>query len=167
MNAQHRTVSRPTALRPVALPAVALLLAAACVGGCAGRVSLLPNSDKSLRRTPAQFASEAAKRTYQVDLPDGGTARARAEVAYDLNTIQILNDSDEDWTDVEIWVNRKYVVHVPRIEAGRKRVKSLTFLMLYDDQGNPFPKDNRRQMIDTLEMVRAGAKYKIPLVLAD
>jgi hypothetical protein len=102
-------------------------------------VSLLPNSDKSLRRTPAQFASEAAKRTYQVDLPDGGTARARAEVAYDLNTIQILNDSEEDWTDVEIWVNRKYVVHVPRIEAGRKRVKSLTFLMLYDDQGNPFP----------------------------
>ena len=135
--------------------------------GCSGRVSLLPNSDKSLRRTPAQFASEAAKRSYNPELPDGGTARARAQVAYDVDTIQILNDSEEDWTDVEIWVNRKYVVHVPRIEAGRKRVKSLTFLMLYDDQGNPFPKDNRRQMIDTLEMVRAGAKYKIPLVLAD
>ena len=135
--------------------------------GCSGRVSLLPNSDKSLRRTPAQFASEAAKRVYQPDMPDGGTAQARAQVAYESDTIQILNDSDEDWTDVEIWVNGKYVVHMPRIEAGRKRVKSLTFLMLYDDQGNPFPRDNRRQMINSLELVRDGMKYKIPLVLAD
>jgi hypothetical protein len=135
--------------------------------GCSGRVSLLPNSDKSLRRTPAQFASEAAKRSYNPELPDGGTARARAQVAYDVDTIQILNDSEEDWTDVEIWVNRKYVVHMPRIEAGRQRVKSLTFLMLYDDQGNPFPKDNRKQMVESLELVRDGTKYKIPLVLAD
>ena len=100
-------------------------------------------------------------------MPDGGTARARAQVAYETDSVQILNDSEEDWNDVEIWVNRKYVVHVPRIEAGRKRVKSITFRMLYDDQGNSFPSDNRRQMIDNLEMVRDGKKYQIPLVLAD
>jgi hypothetical protein len=146
---------------------LALLALGSGLLGCSGRVSLLPNSDKSLNRTPAQFASSAAKRTYQLDLPDGGTAAARAQVAYDTNTVQILNDSEEDWTDVEIWVNRKYVVHVPRIEAGRKRVKSITFRMMYDDQGNPFPADNRRQMIDSLEMVREGMKYTIPLVLAD
>ena len=152
-------------LRPVAF-ALSVLIAG-CLVGCSGRVSLLPNSDKSLRRTPAQFASEAAKRSYNPDMQDGGTAQARAQVAYETNTVQILNDSEEDWTDVEIWVNRKYVVHMPRIEAGRKRVKSVTFLMLYDDRGNPFPADNRKQMIDTLEMVRDGVKYKIPLVLAD
>ena len=143
------------------------LLLVAGILGCSGRVSLLPNSDKTLRRTPAQFASEAAKRSYQPDLPDGGTAKARAQVAYETDTIQILNDSEEDWHDVEIWVNHKYVVHMSRIEAGRKRVKSLTFLMFYDDQGNPFPRDNRKQMVNSLEMVRDGQKYKIPLFLAD
>ena len=161
MNANIRTAIR----RRLSL-ALSLVLVAGLFG-CSGRVSLLPNSDKSLRRTPAQFASEAAKRTYQPDMPDGGTAQARAQVAYENDSIQILNDSEEDWTDVEIWVNGKYVVHMPRIEAGRKRVKTLTFLMLYDDQGNPFPRDNRRQMISSLELVRDGMKYKIPLVLAD
>ena len=160
MNARHLS-------RCLALPIASLLVVAAVGGGCAGRVSLLPNSDKSLRQTPAQFASQAAKRTYQADLPDGGDAQARAQVAYDGNYIQILNLSDADWTDVEVWVNKKYVVHLPRIDAGTKRVKSITFMMLYDDQGNPFPADNRKQMIDSLEVVRDGKKYTIPLRLAD
>ena len=135
--------------------------------GCAGRVSILPNSDKTLNRTPAQFASDAAKRSYPADLPDGGPAEARAWVAYDANNIQILNNSEEDWSDVEIWVNQKYVVCAPRIEAGKKRVKTLTFMMLYDDQGNPFPTDNRKQMIESLELVKADTKYTIPLAMAD
>ena len=135
--------------------------------GCSGRVSLLPNSDKSLRRTPAQFASEAAKRPYQVDLPDGGNAEAKAEVAYEADQLQILNLSDEDWTDVEVWINQSYVVHVPRLEAGKKRVKTLTFLMFYDDKGTPFPSNNKKQMISKLEIVRDGTKYNIPMRLAD
>ena len=126
---------------------VAVVVVVSSVVGCSGRVSLLPNSDKTLRRTPAQFASEAAKRPYQIDLPDGGDADAAARVAYEADQIQILNLSEEDWTDVEIWVNQSYVVHVPRLEAGKKRVKTLTFLMFYDDRGNPFPSNNKKQMI--------------------
>jgi hypothetical protein len=153
-------------------PRVALLLpiavlAAVTAVGCAGRVSLLPNSDPTLRRTPAQFAAESAKRSYPVDMPDGGTIEGRAQVAYESNFIQVLNLSSEDWTDIEMWVNRKYVVHVPRIEAGAKRVKSLTFMMLYDDQGNPFPSNNGKEMIDSLEVVKDGKRYGIPLKLAD
>ena len=152
--------------RSIALTSVLLLTTIASVG-CAGRVSLLPNSDPTLRQTPAQFAAEAAKRSYPVDLPDGGVAEGRAQVAYDGNYIQILNLTNEDWTDVEVWVNRKYVVQVPRIEAGQRRVKSLTFMMLYDDQGNPFPSDNRKRMIDSLEIVKDGHRYSVPLKLAD
>jgi hypothetical protein len=159
-------INRLAAPRFLALNAT-LLFAAICSVGCAGRVSLLPNSDPTLRQTPAQFAAQAAKRTYPVDLPDGGVAEGRAQVAYEGNYIQILNLTHEDWTDVEVWVNRKYVVHVPRIEAGHKRVKSLTFMMLYDDQGNPFPSDNRKRMIDSLEIVRDGHRYSVPLKLAD
>lgn len=145
---------------------IALLLAAGLVG-CSGRVSIMPNADKSLNRTPAQFAAEAAKHTYQPDLPAGGPADARAQVAYEVNQLQLINLSEEDWHDVEIWVNHKYVVYVPRFEAGKKRVKTVTFLMLYDNDGNPFPADNSKQMINSLEMVRDGAKYDIPLALAD
>jgi hypothetical protein len=162
MNINHRFA--PT--RSLAL-SVAMLAAAISTVGCAGRVSLLPNSDRARRQTPAQFAAQAAKRSYPVDMPDGGVIEGRAQVAYESNYIQVLNLSSEDWTDIELWVNRKYVVHVPRIEAGTKRVKSFTFMMLYDDQGNPFPSDNRKQMIDSLEIVKDGKRYGIPLKLAD
>ena len=136
-------------------------------GGCNGRVAIMPNSDKALNRTPAQFAAEAAKRSYPTDMADGGNADARAQVAYEVDQINLLNLSSEDWTDLEIWVNRKYSLHLPRLEAGKKRVKTITFLMLYDDQGNPFPSDNMKQKIDSLEMVRDGKRYTIPLQLAD
>jgi hypothetical protein len=145
----------------------ALIVVAGNLVGCSGRVAIMPNSDKALNMTPAQFASDAAKRPYQADLPSGGEAEALAQVAYEVDQIQLLNLSDEDWTDLEIWVNKKYVVHVPRLEAGKKRVKTITFLMLYDDNGNPFPSNNKKQLIETLEMVKDGTKYSIPLKLAD
>ena len=153
-------------VRFLAFAVVAVMFALAG-GGCNGRVAIMPNSDKALNHTPAQFAAEAAKRSYPTEMTDGGTADARAQVAYEVDQIQLLNLSPEDWTDLEIWVNRKYSLHLPRLEAGKKRVKTLTFLMLYDDQGNPFPSDNMKQKIDTLEMIRDGKKYSIPLVLAD
>jgi hypothetical protein len=155
------------ALIRVLAVAVVTVVFALAGGGCAGRVAIMPNSDKALNRTPAQFAAEAAKQSYPTDMADGGTAEARAQVAYEVDQIQLLNLSQEDWTDLELWVNRKYVIHLPRLEAGKKRVKTVTFLMLYDDQGNPFPSDNMKQKIDSLEMVRDGKKYTIPLVLAD
>jgi hypothetical protein len=153
-------------VRFVALAVVTVLFTLAG-GGCTGRVAIMPNSDKALNRTPAQFAAESAKRSYPTDMADGGTADARAQVAYEVDQIQLLNLSQEDWTDLEIWVNHKYYLHLPRLEAGKKRVKTLTFLMLYDDQGNAFPSNNMKQRIDSLEMVRGGKKYTIPLVLAD
>jgi hypothetical protein len=153
-------------VRFIALAVVTALFSLAG-GGCAGRVAIMPNSDKALNRAPAQFAADAAKRTYPADIPDGGRADGRAQVAYEVDQINLLNLSQEDWNDLEIWVNRKYVLHLPKLEAGKKRVETITFLMLYDDQGNPFPSNNIKQKIDTLEMVRDGKRYTIPLVLAD
>ena len=60
-----------------------LLVALLLVGcaGCAGRPSLIPNADKSLRRTSAQFAADAAKRhPYKSDAPRGGEAVGRAQI---------------------------------------------------------------------------------------
>src|SRR5947207_9463157 len=116
---------------------VGLLVSLIILAGCAGRPSLIPNSDKNLRRTSAQFAADAAKRhPYKANAPRGGEAVARAEIGYMLKQITIVNLSPETWNDVELWVNQKYVVFVPVMEPNK--LKTLNFQMMYDDQGNYF-----------------------------
>ena len=138
--------------------------------GCEGRTSVFPNSDKNLRKTPAQWAADAAKRhPFNPDLPSGGQAVGRAQVGYMLNKVEVWNGSDADWTDVEIWANRTHVAFIPKVEAKGKRVKTIEFEMLYDDQGKHFPTDNKnaQKQIRQLEMVKDGKIYSIPLKLAD
>jgi hypothetical protein len=154
------------ALAAAYLFVMSLLLAA----GCAGRPSLLPNSDPTLNKTSAQFAADAAKRQpFNSGLPAGGPAKGRAQVGYGLDTVQVVNLSDQDWDNVELWINRKFVVFVPKIPAHGQRAKTLNFQMFYDDRGHFFPTDNRtpERMIQTLEMVRGGQVYTIPVKLAD
>jgi hypothetical protein len=142
----------------------------ALVAGCEGRTSVFPNSDKNLRKTPAQWAADAAKRhPFNADLPSGGEAVGRAQVGYVLNKIEVWNGSDADWENVEIWVNRSYVCFVPKIEAKGKRVKTIEFEMLYDGNGKHFPTDNKQAQlrIRQLEMLKDGKIYTIPLRLAD
>jgi hypothetical protein len=149
---------------------LACLVGLCILSGCSGRPSLLPNSDPSLNKTSAQFAADAAKRyPFNTALPSGGVAKGRAQVGYGLDTVEVVNLSDEDWNNVEIWINRNYVVAVPRIEAGGKRVKTLNFQMFYDARGHSFPLDNHvpERMVRQLEMVRGGQLYSIPVTLAD
>ena len=158
--------------RPLRLACLALIpgLVLPALAGCSGRPSLLPNSDPALRKTSAQFASDAAKRgAFNADLPDGGEAKGRAQVGYGLDTVQVVNLSGEDWDNVELWINRQYVVFVPRIAARSQRAKTLNFQMFYDDKGHYFPVDNNspNRMVRKLEMVRGGQVYRIPFTLAD
>lgn len=128
--------------------------------GCSGRVSLMPNNDPNLRRTPAQFAADAAKRSYPADLPRAGEANGRAQVSYDVDRVDLINLSEEDWTDAEVWLNKDYVVYVPTIETGTSRMKSLDFRMFYDNQGNHFPLS--KTFVTQLEIVRGGKVYSLP-----
>src|SRR5256885_16200458 len=94
-----------------------IALFALCLCGCAGRPSLFPNSDPNLRKTSAQFAADAAKRhPYKTDASRAGDAMGRAEYDLTFGHLQILNYSEEDWDDVEVWVNHKYVCWLPKIE---------------------------------------------------
>ena len=140
------------------------------LAGCAGRPSLIPNSDPALRKTSAQFASDAAKRhPFNTSLQNGGTAKGRAQVGYGRDTIEIVNLGTEDWQNVEVWANRKYVVFVPRIRAGADRVTTLNFQMMFDDKGHSFPVDNRTpdRMVRQLEIVRDGTIYSVTFAQAD
>ena len=134
--------------------------------GCAGRPSMFPNADKNLRKTSAQFAADAAKRhPYKVDAPRGGEAVARTQVDYTIDKISIVNLSEESWEDVEVWINRAYVVHLPVMEP--QQLKKIDFQMLFDSQGNSFPTKNSAAMVKQVEIYRGGKMYDLPVKLTD
>jgi hypothetical protein len=145
---------------------IAFVASLMILAGCAGRPSLIPNSDKNLRRTSAQFAADAAKRhPYKSNAPRGGEAVARAEVGYMLKQITIVNLSQEAWNDVEVWVNRKYVVDIPTMEPNQ--VKTINFQMLFDDKGNYFPTDNKKVLVSKVEVLKDGKMFDVPVRLGD
>lgn len=138
------------------------------LAGCAGRPSLFPNSDPNLQKTSAQFAADAAKRhPYKADAPRGGDALGTAEYDLTFAHVQILNYSEEDWDNVEVWVNHKYVCWVPKIEKGKQRVKTLPFQMLYDGEGNYFWTDHGKNPVQEVELYRNGKLYTIPAKMAE
>src|SRR4051812_19405794 len=145
---------------------VAFFVGVAVLGGCAGRPSIFPNSDPSLRKTSAEFAADAAKRTYPATAPRGGDAQAQASVDHGLlNRIDVSNLSDGDWNGSEVWVNEKYVVYVATWPA--KRMEQITFQMLYDREGKSFPVDNKQYRVHSLEIFHDGKLYNVPRRLAE
>jgi len=91
----------------------------------------------------------------------------RAEYNLLMGTLQVLNYSDEDWDNVEIWVNRKYVCWLPKIEKGKQRVKTINFQMLYDDAGNYFWTNGGKTPVEQVELYKNGKMYSIDTYLQD
>jgi hypothetical protein len=141
----------------------ALLLASAC----AERPSLIPNSDTSLRKTTAQFAADSAKRHYESDAPQGGPAPARAEIEYAFHYVSIVNLSPDDWTNVEVWLNNKYVVNVPSIP--KQTAKTLNFQMLFDSDGNYYSYSSTEsgKSTPTVEIFHDGKMFSVATQLPD
>ena len=145
---------------------LSLIVAAALMTGCAGRVSMIPNPDPNLRKSSTQFAADAAARhPFKADAPKAGEAVARAQVGYMLNRIDIENLSSEDWQDVDVWVNQQYVVHLPKME--HKTLKILPFQMIYDDKGNYFPTNNSNTLVNQIALYKDGKLYDVPVKLGD
>lgn len=134
--------------------------------GCSGRPSLFPPKNKALRKSSAEFAADAAKRhPYPADAEHAGEANARVQVGYSMNRMDIVQFSEEPWVDVDIWVNQKYVVHLPTLPTNK--LTSINFQMLYDDKGHYFPISNMKTRITKVEAYRDGKLYDIPVRLAD
>ena len=145
----------------VIIPCAALLTA-----GCSGRPELFPNSDNMLRKTSTQFAADAARRfPYKLNAARAGEADARAQVGYAMDVLEIVNLSDEDWIDVELWINQEYCVFLPRVE--NRKLKRLPFQMIFDETGVSFPTDNTRTRVEKVEIFRDGQMYDVKLQLAD
>jgi hypothetical protein len=137
----------------------------AALTGCDGMTSLFANSDPSLRKTPTEFAADAAKRHYEADAPTATDSGARAQYDLTVREISLTNTTDTDWSNVEVWVNRKYVVYLPQIEG--RTDKSLNFNMFFDDSGNRFDTDGGRQPIKSIEVFMDGKMCAVPNHVAD
>jgi hypothetical protein len=166
----HPTQPRARALNwsifVVCLFVLALALAA---GGCSRTPpALIPNNDRSLRKTAREFAADAKTRQpYKADAPKAGTAVARSQVGYSADQVEVVNLSDETWNDVEVWVNQRWVCHIPQMKP--RDLKVINFRMLYDDKGQSFPMSNNREgtRVDKVEVLWAGQIYNVPVALAD
>jgi hypothetical protein len=133
--------------------------------GCEGAVSLIPDADPTLRKPPAMFSADAAKRQYEATAPLTPDAQARAQYALILRQIDLANISDQDWTNVEVWINGKYVVHCDKFE--KKSDKTLYFTMFYDQSGHHFDTNGGQNPIKTLQVYRDGKMYNVTAHVAD
>jgi hypothetical protein len=147
--------------------ATLLLAALAFIGvGCMESPTLIPNPDPNLRKTSAQFSADAVKRhPFKTDAPKGEPNFARSEVGYMVNSLDIVNLSDRDWKNAEVWVNEKYVCMVP--DMKQHDLKRLNFEMLFDDEGNYFPRDNSKTLVKTVNVLLDGKMYDCKVTLAD
>lgn len=143
----------------------ALVALAALLTGCT-RPTFFSNPDPNLNLSKSELKQDAAARfPYKMDAPRAIEPKAAATVGYSLNRLEVLNFTGQDWKDVEVWVNRQYVCHVPVMED--RKLKEIHFPMLYDGAGNAFPMDNRQVRVETVEIVRDGKVYTIKSYIGD
>lgn len=144
----------------------ALALTTCLLVGCTDRPAILPNPDPALRKKTTHFAADAAKRfPYPADAPSGGEAEARAMIGYMLDRMDVVNLSGEDWTDVDVWVNGEYVIHIPTMKS--KDLKRVEFKALYNDKGDHFPTSNTKVVVKKVEIFRDGKLYSVVTRVGD
>lgn len=131
--------------------ASAAFLAAMTLIGCTEHPTLIPSSDPQLNKPSTELAADAARRfPYKADAAKGGLVKARAQVSYITHVLELMNLTDEEWTDVEVWVNQEYVVFLPKW----KGMKSVSFNALFDGSGHSFP--TSKAQITKVEILRDG-----------
>ena len=154
-------------LRAMRLPLLTVFVLT--LAGCSildGRPTLLPNGNKALRKTPAEFAFDAAQRMpYPDDVPVGRSFDVGAEVDYTFDQVHLLNFSGQSFEDVEVWINESYVVHLPVLPDGDKQ--ELPFRIFYGEGGEHFPTNNRTVQVDSLRLLVSGEAVQVPLDIKD
>jgi hypothetical protein len=138
------------------------------VCGCADRPTIFDNPDPNLRLSSSELRGDALARfPYKQEAPKDQEIHARAQVAYAINRMEVVNFSDADWQDVEVWVNHQYVCHVPKMQRGQ--LKEIHFPMLFDEKGNSFPMNSNqgKMLVRTVEILRDGKMYQLTVEAAD
>jgi len=135
------------------------------LAGCEGSVSLLPNADPALRKPPAVFSADAARREYETKAPEVRQPDFRAQYALIMKEIDLANISNQDRSNVEVWINGKYVVYCPSFE--KKTAKALPFTMFYDQAGHHFDTGGGTNPIKSIQVYCDGKMYDVTAPVAD
>ncbi|QOV89071.1 hypothetical protein [Humisphaera borealis] len=140
-----------------------LCITLALLTGCQDTVSMIPNPDPDLQKTRTEFARDAINRQYNTEAPRGGKIKGGATVDYSDNIMHVANFTNEDWKDVEVWVNGQWVVFVPNIPKNAETSRRLNFEMMYDRMGRSFPTDNTDEAttVRKVEIFRDGKMYEL------
>lgn len=142
------------------------VLCLAVAAGCTQRPPPFITNDKSLRKPSTELAADSVKRfPYKADAEKAGEAIARAQVGNTANWLEIVNLSDEDWSDVEVWINKSWVVHLPTME--RTKLKRIPFSAIFNDKGQTFPSSTKIERLQIVEVYRDAKMYTVRLQLAD
>jgi len=153
-------------VRRCAASIAGILFASVC--GCSDRPTIFDNPDPNLRLSSSELRGDALARfPYKEEAPKAREIQARAQVAYPLNRMDVVNFSQADWEDVEVWVNHKYVCHVPKMQRGQ--LKEIHFPMMFDEKGNSFPMNtnNGQMLVKSVEVLRNGKMYQLTVESAD
>ncbi len=141
------------------------LIATTClVAGC-HQTALIPNPDPTLRKSRSSFRADAAGRTYPADARKAKGLVARAQIGYHLKWVEVANLSEEDWTNVEVWIDGQYVAFVPSIPA--RTLKRIEFQSIYDKDGKMLPTESQTYAVSKLEVLIDGTLYDVTVRPAD
>lgn len=133
-------------------------------GGCEETPGYYPNQDLTLRRPVKEIRADAAQRIYPVDAAKVKNLPVRARIGYMAKTVDVVNLTDTDWTDVEVWVNGQWVCHLPRMEAGV--LKSIPWNAFYDREGKSLPRESQSFVVSQVEVYMGGKLYAVPITIA-
>jgi hypothetical protein len=138
-----------------------IVVAGLALTGCSsdGQPTLLPNADSNLRKSSAEFASDAAKRSYETTAPKSTVTIARAQYNLMERQFDVANLTNADWQNVEVWVNQKYVVSVPQF--SKNSGKALNFELFYDNTGHHFSTNWGSTPVKSLEIYADGKMYPV------
>jgi hypothetical protein len=144
----------------------AVVVFVSLAGGCSNQQGIFANPDKSLQKSSTQFAADAAKRHYEADAPTVAQTSARAIINFQSKTIDLENLTAGDWSNVEVWLNKKFVLFIPIME--KQTAKPLYFDMFFDTDGNYFGEYGQTPLSPTIDIYRDGKMYTgVPFTLPD
>ena len=128
---------------------VAVALVLVSLAGCQ-----MVTSDAKER---ARLAAYAGNITY----PAGAsvqTAQVGALISHDEKTLRVVNFSDKDMTNMDVWINRVYVRHVDSL-AARSSV-DLDLSRFYSKDGSYFGQ-NEQPKVELVQLESGGALYAL------
>ena len=112
--------------------------------------------------TMGPYEPEKATRPYPFDLPQGSVVQI--QVIPRTDALEIINATAVSYSNFDLWLNQRYVVHMPELLAGQTVVVPLD--SMWDQSGGtPFSGGLLRYFQPTpLVLVQIQADEKSPLV---